>query len=116
MPHPKVLILDGPLMIGKLSVARLLASRLTYGCISTDDIGLTIKSSTTSETHPRLHSMDDIDYREYYIEHSAEEILAEGMDAHEEMWPGIEAIIKTHAVPGRVRRLGDVAGASGRNC
>ena len=84
-------------MIGKSSVARLLASRLTYGCISTDDIGLAIKSTTTAETHPRLHAMDGIDYREYYIERSAEEILNDGMATHEEMWPAIEAVIRTHA-------------------
>lgn len=97
MIQPKVIILGGPPMIGKSSVARHLASRLTYGCISTDDIGLAIKSATTAETHPRLHSMDGIDYRDYYIERSAQEILTDGMGTHEETWPGIEAVVRTHA-------------------
>lgn len=84
-------------MIGKSTIARKIASLLEYGCISTDDIGLAIKTVTTAETHPRSHSMDGIDYREYYINRSVEELLADGMGMHEEMWPGIEAGIIAHA-------------------
>lgn len=97
MPSPKVLIIGGPPMIGKSSVARLIASELGYGCISTDDIGLAIKSVTTTETHPRSHAMDGIDYRDYYVEKSVDELLADGMGMHDEMWPGIEAGIRAHA-------------------
>lgn len=84
-------------MVGKSSVARLLAAELGYGCISTDDIGLAIKSVTTAETHPRSHAMDGIDYREYYASSSVDELLADGMGMHDEMWPGIEAGIRAHA-------------------
>ncbi len=84
-------------MVGKSSVARVIASRLGYGCISTDDIGLAIKSVTTSQTHPRSHAMDGIDYREYYITRSADDLLADAMGMHGEMWPGIEASIRAHA-------------------
>jgi 2-phosphoglycerate kinase len=84
-------------MIGKSSVARSIASRLGYGCTSTDDIGLAIKTVTTAETHPRSHAMDGIDYREYYISRTVDELLTDGMGMHEEMWPGIEASIRAHA-------------------
>jgi 2-phosphoglycerate kinase len=84
-------------MVGKSTIARKIAARLEYGCISTDDVGLAIKTVTTAETHPRSHSMDGIDYREYYINRSVEELLVDGMGMHEEMWPGIEASIRAHA-------------------
>jgi 2-phosphoglycerate kinase len=97
LTHPKVLILGGPPMIGKSSVARIIASRLGYGCVSTDDIGLAMKSVTNAQTHPHLHAMDGIDYREYYITRSADDLLTECMGTHEEMWTGVEAVIRAHA-------------------
>jgi len=95
--HPKVLVVGGPPMVGKSSVARQIAARLGYGCMSTDDIGLAIKSVTTAETHPRSHAMDGIDYRDYYAGRSVEQLLDDGMGMHEEMWPGIEAGMRAHA-------------------
>lgn len=97
MPQPKVIIIGGPPMVGKSTVARKIASRLEYGCISTDDIGLAIKNVTTADTHPRSHSMDGVDYREYYQRCTVDELLADGMGMHDEMWPGIEVSIRTHA-------------------
>ncbi len=84
-------------MVGKSSVARSIASRLGYGCTSTDDIGLAIKTVTTADTHPRSHAMDGVDYRDYYVTRSVDELLADGMGMHDEMWPGIEASIRSHA-------------------
>ena len=97
MSLPKVIIIGGPPMVGKSTVARNIASRLEYGCISTDDIGLAIKTVTTADTHPRSHSMDGVDYREYYKQRTVNELLADGMGMHDEMWPGIEASIRAHA-------------------
>lgn len=97
MGTPKVIVIGGPPMIGKSSVARVIASRLGYGCISTDDIGLAIRSVTNAETHPRSHAMDGIDYREYYLAGLVDDLLADAMGMHEEMWPGIEAGIRVHA-------------------
>lgn len=97
MAYPKVVVIGGPSMVGKSSVARAIASQLGYGCISTDDIGLAIKSVTTSDTHPRAHAMDGIDLFDYYQSHSSHEMLEEGMRFHDEIWPGIEASIRAHA-------------------
>ncbi len=65
MTHPKVLMYGGPPMVGKSSIARSIAARISCGAFSTDDIGLAIKSVTTADTHPRSHAMDEIDYRDY---------------------------------------------------
>ena len=96
MSVPKVIVIGGPPMVGKSSAARVIASRLGYGCVSTDDIGLAIRSVTTAKTHPRSHAMDGIDYNEYYITRSVDDLLADAMGMHEEMWPGIEASIRAH--------------------
>ncbi|MDA1278468.1 MAG: hypothetical protein O3B95_00280 [Chloroflexi bacterium] len=97
MSAPKVILIGGPPMVGKSSVARVAAAKLGYGCTSTDDIGLAIRTVTTAQTHPWSHAMDGIDYREYYIARSVEQLLADAMGMHEEMWPGIEAGIRAHS-------------------
>ena len=63
MRYPKVVYLGGVPMVGKTTVARILACRLCYSSISTDDIGIAIGSVTMTDRHP-------IDYREYYIANS----------------------------------------------
>ena len=65
MTIPKVLLIGGPPFVGK-TVARRLASRYRYGCISKDDIGKAVGTVTTIQTHPGLHTADDIDYRDYF--------------------------------------------------
>lgn len=41
--------------------------------------------------------MDGIDYREYYLAGLVDDLLADAMGMHDEMWPGIEASIRAHA-------------------
>ena len=84
-------------MVGKSALTRSMATRLRFGCISTDDIGLAIRSVSAPKTHPRLHSMGTEDYREYYITRSVDDLIADAMRTHKEMWPAIEAIVKAHA-------------------
>jgi len=53
-------------MVGKSTVARLVASRLQYECVSTGDIGIAIAAVTDASTHPESHYMGTQDYRDYY--------------------------------------------------
>ena len=84
-------------MVGKSTLARSMAMRLGFVCVSTDDIGLAIRSVTTPKTHPRMHSMGTEDYREYYITRSVNDLIADAMRTHEEIAAAIEAIVKAHA-------------------
>jgi len=76
-------------MIGKTTVARILASRLCYGSISADDIAIAIGSVTKTEQHP-------IDYREYYIVNSLGELIQDANNQHERLWPALRALCEKH--------------------
>ena len=42
-------------MSGKTTVAHMLAAKLGYGCLSTDDLGEAMRAVTTKDAHPHLH-------------------------------------------------------------
>jgi 2-phosphoglycerate kinase len=90
MRYPKVICLGGAPMLGKTTVARILACRLCYSSISTDDIGVAIGSVTTTDRHP------DIDYREYYIANSLEQLIQDVDNQHEYLWPALRTLIQNH--------------------
>ena len=62
-------------MIGETTIARRLAARLDYGPMSTDGLGQSIRAVTTPDSHPNLHLMSGIDYREYYVSRSTERLV-----------------------------------------
>jgi len=96
--HPKVILIGGPPSSGKSTLARTIAARLGYGCISTDDIGVSARAMTTAESYPSLHSMDSSNHRDYFIDNSAEWLVEDMMRGHAELWPAIEAIIEEHTI------------------
>jgi ADP-ribose pyrophosphatase YjhB (NUDIX family) len=89
--YPKVIYLGGAPMLGKTTAARILACRLGYSSISTDDIGVAI-GAVTKRDRP------EIDYREYYIVNSLEELIQDINAGHERKWPAIRAVIQRHEV------------------
>ena len=97
MNYPRVLLIGGAPMSGKTSVARLLASKLNYCCLSTDDLGEAVRAVTNVATDPRFHLMDGYDYREYYIARSLDELIEDIRLGHEALWPAVEAVIRKHS-------------------
>jgi 2-phosphoglycerate kinase len=89
MRYPKVIYLGGAPMLGKTTVARILACRLRYSSISTDDIGVAIGSVTMTDRYP-------IDYREYYIVNSKEKLIQDVNNQHERLWPALRTLIQNH--------------------
>lgn len=97
MHHPPVIFLGGAPMVGKTTVARIIAQRLGYMCISTDDFGAAIAAVTTPATHPAFHYMGGLDHHEYYISRDVDE-LVEDIDAcHEALWPAVEIVVRHHS-------------------
>ena len=93
MRYPKVIFLGGAPMLGKTTVARILACRLHYSSVSADDIAIAIGSVTMSDRHP-------IDYREYYIVNSKEKLIEDVNRSHERLWPALLALIQKHEASG----------------
>ncbi len=87
-------------MIGKSTLARKLAARLEYGCLSTDDLGQAIGAVTTAQSHPALHEMAGGDYREYYVTRSVDALIADAERRHAALWPAIAQVITAHAAWG----------------
>jgi 2-phosphoglycerate kinase len=122
--YSRVVFLGGAPMVGKTTVARLIAHRLDYDCISTDDVGAAISSLTEQGTHPAFHYMDGQDYREYYVTRNPRGLIQDITGYHEALWPGLETLFRNHATwstaaviegwalrPSYVARLsGDISG------
>ena len=97
MKYPKVLYIGGAPMVGKTTIARIIACRLQYDCISTDDIGAAIASVTESANHPAFHYMGDRDYREYYITSSQDELIQDINNQHRALWPALLTLFRNHS-------------------
>jgi 2-phosphoglycerate kinase len=100
MTVPRVVLIGGPPFVGKSAVARCVAARYGYGCISTDDIGKAVRAVTTILTHPGLYTVDDINYQEYFTVTSVDALIDQARRSHEIIWPALEKIVRTHATWG----------------
>jgi len=100
MSYPRVILIGGAPMSGKTTVARVLAAKLGYGCISTDDLGEAIRAVTAKDSHPHLHPMDGYDYKEYYVTRSVEALITDISQEHRAMWPAVQSVICKHATWG----------------
>jgi hypothetical protein len=93
----RVILIGGSPTSGKSTLASTLAAQLGYSVIATDDIGAAVRGVTGPQVAPDLFAMQAIDYREYYISHSVEEMLEQAQRSHRALWPAIEAVIHAHA-------------------
>jgi 2-phosphoglycerate kinase len=89
---PKVVLIGGAPCVGKSAVARRIAARYQYGCLSTDDIG----KAVTTVAGPASTS-NKTDWRDYFANTPIEELLEDDEVSRRRMWPAIEVIIRTHA-------------------
>ena len=96
MKYPKVILIGGAPCIGKTTVSRLIASRLNYACLSTDDLLKAITSVTTPESHPNLHLMAGWTTQEYYVNHTTEELIQHNLERFKTFRLAIEGVIKSH--------------------
>lgn len=100
MKYPKVMFIGGAPMVGKTTIASIIASRLQYSTISTDDVGAAITAVTESASHPAFHYMGNQDYREYYIASNKDELIRDINNQHEALWPGLLALFQIHSTWG----------------
>lgn len=87
----KVILIGGSPMSGKTTLATKLAQRYEYNCILTDDIGEILESVVT------ISPMSDMDYHEYYIKRSLEDLCIDAWECHQKIWPAVKRLIKVHS-------------------
>jgi 2-phosphoglycerate kinase len=84
-------------MSGKTSLGKLLAARLRLSLISVDDLTAAIRGATNAFTHPELHFMSALDYREYYVQHPPEKLIEDFRKEHATAWEGVRPVAIAHA-------------------
>lgn len=89
----KAIIIGGAPMIGKSTIAIELASKYKFACISTDDVGESIRAQTDDDI---LNPMKGFDYREYYILKTKEQLILETEKQHSANWPSVLAVLNAH--------------------
>jgi len=100
MKYTKVIFIGGAPMVGKTTIARIIASRLQYSYISTDDMGVAIAAVTDSISHPAFHYMGKRNYREYYIATNQDNLIRDINNQHEALWPAIQTLFHNHSTWG----------------
>ena len=90
----KVILIGGCPFSGKTTLARELAAKDKYSCISTDDLGAAVKAAVPDED---FHPMSGVPYPEYYVKYSINELIEHAATLHRRMVPSIKAVINAHA-------------------
>jgi len=87
----EVILIGGSPMIGKSTVSILLAAKLLYPCISTDDIGEILR--TISDISP----MKDTFYLDYYSNSGKDQLIADIVMYHQRLEKSIYRLIEIHS-------------------
>lgn len=93
---PKVILIGGAPNTGKTTVSRIIASRLNYGCLSTDDLLKAITSVTTPASHPAFHFMAGWSTQEYYVHHAGDALMSHNAERLQVFRLAIDGVIKSH--------------------
>jgi 2-phosphoglycerate kinase len=100
MKIPKVVLIGGAPCVGKSAVARCLAARYQYGCISTDDIGTAIGAYCSTVGLNEFDPMSGIDWRDYFANTPVDLLLDHAVESRKRIWPAIEKIVRAHSTWG----------------
>ena len=74
-----------------------MAEPLGYDTVGVDDLVAAVRAVTTVASHPRIHATTGIDYRECYVQNTAETVCRHAMNAQRAIWPAIESIAQARS-------------------
>ena len=97
IPKLKVVIIGGAPGAGKSTVARMVASKLGFDHVQTDDLAEALKAMSPIGADPRMSFGRGEDHREYYIARSVDRLLDEAIATHRFRWPAMRAVIEARA-------------------
>ena len=89
----KAIIIGGAPMIGKSTIAIELASRYKFACLSTDDIGESLRAQIDTEV---INPMKGYHFQEYYIAKTEDQLIIDAEKQHLANWPSIFAVLRAH--------------------
>ncbi|RPI19863.1 MAG: hypothetical protein EHM58_00285 [Ignavibacteriae bacterium] len=93
----KVILIGGAPFTGKSTLARELAAKFNYACISTDDLGTAVKAISPD---PAFNPMKDLPHWKYYQEHTVQELFDHTILYHQKLMPSVKAVIEGHSKTG----------------
>jgi len=100
MERPTVLIIGGAPLVGTAEVARKIAARWEYGCLSTDDLIQAVRAVTTAQSHPQFHLLQQKDHRQYFITHTVNRLATDLQYQNESVWPAVKKVLEHHIEEG----------------
>jgi len=88
------MIIGGPPFVGKTTLGRLLAGRLEYSCVSTDDLTTAVRAMTVDDSvlNPALGRT----WEEYYLAEPVDKLVADLVRQHERFQPAVLAVVREH--------------------
>ncbi|MCK4627671.1 MAG: hypothetical protein KAT56_01640 [Sedimentisphaerales bacterium] len=96
MEKPTVILIGGAPLVGTAEVARKIAARWEYSCLSTDDLIQAVRAVTTSQSHPQFHLLQRKDHRQYFITNTVNRLATDLRYQNESVWPTIKKVIEHH--------------------
>jgi 2-phosphoglycerate kinase len=96
MTLPSVVLIGGPPCVGKSTVARCIAARYQYGCISTDDIAKAVRSVCRALARREPDPMAGMDWRAYFATTPVDVLLEHDAASRAQIWPAIDGIVRAH--------------------
>jgi 2-phosphoglycerate kinase len=97
MCDPKVILIGGAPGAGKTTLGRNLAIRLCRTSLTIDDLMTAARVVTTPQSHPGLHMLKGNSGGDYFTNTEPKTLIADAQRQHEEAWPIVDKIIRTHA-------------------
>jgi hypothetical protein len=97
---PCIVLIGGPPYVGKSAVARCIASRYAYACVSTDDLAKAVGSTYCALGHADIDPMAGMDWRDYFAKTPVGVLLDHDAASRQRVWPAIDGVVRAHAVRG----------------
>jgi 2-phosphoglycerate kinase len=97
MRDPKVILIGGAPGAGKTTLGRNLAIRLGCTSLTIDDLMTAARVVTTPQSHPGLHMLKGKTGSDYFTNTEPEQLIADAQRQHEEAWPIVDKIVRSHA-------------------
>lgn len=90
----KVILIGGSPMVGKSTIARIMASKMMWSCLSTDDIGEILQTAI------KINPMCDQNYIDYYTNTDIDKLIEDIKLYHSQLQPAISRLIDIHSTWG----------------